>query len=171
MIKTVKPVVLAIIISMPIFFGSCINVDDVPERTTETEQKELNDAIAALEKAKYNVDTTRLGIYYIMNKPGTGAFPQKGDTCYLIYTGFFLNGIIFDASIDHYKDSIWQLLYKEVALIPGFDDGIALLNKGAEADIIVPSKLAYGSLGTSGIPPYTPILFSLKMKDLKPKAK
>ena len=169
MIKTVKPVVLAIIISMPIFFSSCINVDYVPDRTAETEQKELNDAIAALEKAKYNVDTTKLGIYYIMNKSGIGLFPQKSDTCHLIYTGFFLNGVIFDASIDNYKDSIWQLIYKEVSLIPGFDDGIALLNKGAEADIIVPSKLAYGSFGTSGIPPYTPILFSLKMKDLKPK--
>ena len=169
--NTFKKVALAIIISMPFFFNSCINVDDVPERTAETEQQELNEAIARLEKAKYDVDTTKLGIYYIMNKQGTGVFPQKGDTCNLIYTGFFLNGVIFDASIDHYKDSIWQLIYKEVSLIPGFDDGIALLNKGAEADIIIPSKLAYGSLGTPGIPPYTPILFSLKMKDVRPTVK
>jgi FKBP-type peptidyl-prolyl cis-trans isomerase len=168
---TLKAVALAIIILLPFFFSSCLNVEDVPERTAETEQQELNEAIASIEKAKYNVDTTKLGIYYITHKQGTGVFPQKGDTCKLIYTGFFLNRIIFDASIDHYKDSIWQLIYKEVSLIPGFDDGIALLNKGAEADIIIPSKLAYGSLGTPGIPPYTPILFSLKMKDVRPKVK
>jgi FKBP-type peptidyl-prolyl cis-trans isomerase len=168
---TLKTVAFAIIILLPFFFDSCLNVDDVPERTAETEQKELSDAIARLEKANYNVDTTKLGIYYIMNKKGTGVFPQKSDTCNLIYTGFFLDGVIFDASIDHYKDSIWQLIYKEVSLIPGFDDGIALLNKGAEADIIIPSKLAYGPLGTPGIPPYSPILFSLKMKDLRPNKK
>lgn len=169
--NTLKTIALAIIISLPIFFNSCVNVDDVPERTAETEQQELNDAIARLEKAKYDVDTTTLGIYYIMNKQGTGVFPQKSDTCNLIYTGFFLNEVIFDASIDHYKDSIWQLLYKEVSLIPCFDDGIALLNKGAEANIIIPSKLAYGPSGYQSIPPYTPILFSLKMKDLRPKKK
>jgi len=167
--NTFKTIALAIIISLPIIFNSCVNVDDVPERTEGTEQQELNEAIARLEKAKYDVDTTTLGIYYIMNKQGTGVFPQKGDTCYLIYTGFFLDGVIFDASIDHYKDSIWQFIYKEVNLIPGFDDGIALLNKGAEADIIIPSKLAYGPYGYQGIPPYSPILFSLKMKDLRPK--
>ena len=169
--NTLKTVALGIIFSLPIFFISCVNVDDVPERTAETEQQELNEAIARLEKAKYDVDTTALGIYYIMNKQGTGVYPQKSDTCNLIYTGFFLNGIIFDASIDHYKDSIWQLIYKEVSLIPGFDDGIALLNKGAEADIIIPSKLAYGSSGYQGIPPYSPILFSLKMKDVRPTVK
>jgi FKBP-type peptidyl-prolyl cis-trans isomerase len=57
----------------------------------------------------------------------------------------------------------------EESLIPGFYEGISILKKGAEADIIIPSGLAYGSYGNSGIPPYTPLLFTLKMKDLRPK--
>jgi FKBP-type peptidyl-prolyl cis-trans isomerase FkpA len=148
-------------------FTSCVNTDE-PERTAETEQQELNEAIAKLEKANYNVDTTDLGVFYIMNKMGTGAYPQKSDTCYLIYTGFFLNGVIFDASAYYFQDSIWKFNYLEVNLIPGFNDGIALLNKGAEADIIIPSNLAYGSSGYGEIPPYTPLVFSMKMRDLRP---
>ncbi len=103
-----------------------------------------------------------------MNKQGEGPLPQPGDTCFLIYTGFFLDGTIFDSSGDYYLDSIWQFKYLELSLIPGFNNGIGLLNKGAEADIIIPSSLAYGSTGFGTIQPYMPLAFSLKMKDLKP---
>jgi FKBP-type peptidyl-prolyl cis-trans isomerase FkpA len=42
------------------------------------------------------------------------------------------------------------------------------MNKGTNIDIIIPSSLAYGAAGTIDIPPYMPLLFSMKMKDLKP---
>ena len=166
--KTVKLIALAIAILVPFFMNSCVGTNDIPERTAQTEQQELNQAISNLESAGYDVDTTDLGVFYVRNKQGTGPLPQKGDTCYLIYTGFFLNGTIFDASSDYYPDSIWQFNYMEVNLIPGFNDGIALLNKDAEADIIVPSSLAYGATGYGAIPPYTPLAFSMKMRDLRP---
>jgi len=169
MIKTIKISVILISISILFFWTSCDLSNNVPDRTAATEQQELNEAIAKLEKANYNVDTTQLGVFYIMNKPGTGAYPQKSDTCYLIYTGFFLNGIIFDASANFAQDSIWKFYYQEISLIPGFNNGVALLNKGAEANIIIPSSLAYGASGYGDIPPYTPLVFSLKMKDLRPK--
>jgi FKBP-type peptidyl-prolyl cis-trans isomerase len=168
MIKTIKLIAFAITISIPFILGSCIGSDDLPDRTSEIEKQELNQALANLEKAGYDVDTTELGVLYVMNKTGQGAFPLAGDTCSLIYTGFFLNGTIFDSSGDYYQDSIWQFKFKEVTLIPGFNDGIALLNKGAEADVIIPSSLAYGANGYGAIPPYTTLVFSLKMRDLKP---
>jgi FKBP-type peptidyl-prolyl cis-trans isomerase FkpA len=166
--KTIRTVALLIAISLPFFISSCMETIDEPARTAETEQLELNQAIANLEKAGYNIDTTDLGVFYIMDKQGTGPLPQAGDTCFLIYTGFFLNGAIFDSSGDYYLDSIYQFNYLEVNFITGFNDGIALLNKGAEAEIIVPSNLAYGATGYGAIPPFTPLVFSMKMRDLKP---
>ncbi len=168
MIKTIKLIAFAIAISGLFILGSCIGTDVVPERTAQTEEQELSQSLANLEKAGYDVDTTELGVYYIMNKTGNGAFPMAGDTCSLIYTGFFLDGTIFDSSGDYYQDSIWQFNYKEVSVISGFNDGIALLNNGAEADIIIPSKLAYGATGYGAIPSYTPLVFSMKMRGLKP---
>jgi FKBP-type peptidyl-prolyl cis-trans isomerase len=168
MIKTIKLFAFAITISLPFILGSCIEGNDLPDRTSGIEQQELNQSLANLEKAGYDVDTTELGVFYVMNKTGEGAFPAAGDTCSLIYTGFFLDGSIFDTSGDYYQDSIWQFKFKEVSLIVGFNDGIALLNKGAEADVIIPSSLAYGANGYGAIPPYTPLVFSLKMRDLKP---
>lgn len=168
MIKTIKSIALVIIVSLPFITVSCVNGIDEPSRTAETEQQELNLSLTKLELAGYDIDTTELGVYYVMNKQGAGSFPQKSDTCSLIYTGFFLDGSIFDSSGDYYQDSIWQFKYLEVSVIPGFNNGISILNKGAEADVIIPSKLAYGVTGYGSIPPYTPLVFSMKMRDLKP---
>ena len=91
MFKTIKLFAFAII-GLVIFISvSCIKSDDLPERTLATEEQELFQSIANLEKAGYDIDTTALGVYYIMNKTGNGSFPVEGDTCLLIYTGFLLN--------------------------------------------------------------------------------
>ena len=65
-------------------------------------------------------------------------------------------------------EPIWEFIYKDIALIPGFEDGLAKSSKGAEIDFIVPSEHAYGELGNIGIPPYTTLMFSTIMEDLKP---
>lgn len=169
--KTIKSIALVIILSLPFIIGSCIDPANEPSRTAETEQLELSQSLTKLESAGYDIDTTELGVYYVMNKQGTGSFPQKNDTCLLIYTGFFLDGSIFDSSGDYYQDSIWQFKFLEVSVIPGFNNGISILNKGAEADIIIPSNLAYGAAGYGAIPPFTPLVFTMKMRDLKPIAK
>jgi FKBP-type peptidyl-prolyl cis-trans isomerase FkpA len=168
MLKTIKNPPYVILISIVILVSSCVNTD-LPERTAETEQQEIDEALANLRNAGYNIDTTKLGVYYVMNKFGTGPYPQSSDTCFMIYTGFFLNGVIFDSSGLYYTDSIWKFNFRQVSLIPGFNDAIELLNKGAEADVIIPSELAYGIYGYGDIPPYTPLVFSMKMKDIRPK--
>lgn len=168
MIKTIKLIAFATTLSVLFILSSCVGSNDLPDRTSQTEEQELFQALANLEKAGYDIDTTDLGVFYIMNKTGDGVFPAESDTCSLIYIGFFLSGTIFDSSGDYYQDSIWQFKYKKVSVIPGFNDGISLLNKGAEADVIIPSKLAYGANGYGAIPPYTPLVFRMKMVDLKP---
>ena len=52
--------------------------------------------------------------------------------------------------------------------IPGFEEGLMLLNKGAKATIILPSKLAYGEQGNQGIPPYSPLVFELDIVNIIP---
>lgn len=153
----------------PFFLYSCLTTDEGSNRTAADEQKELDTVVARLEKSGFDVDTTSLGSYYVVNKTGTGEFPKTGDTCYIIYTGFFLDGTIFDASYYHHTDSLFKVIFMKDAMITGFNEAISLLNKGAQADFIIPSKLAYGASGYSEIPPYTPLGFNMKMKDLKPK--
>lgn len=171
MFKTIKTVSFIIAISLAFTTISCLtNEEELQiQRTAEMEANELSEALNKLETGGYDIDTTELGIYYIVQAVGEGSLPQPGDTCYLEYSGYLMDGTIFDASQNYYADAIWDLIYKDMLLIPGFDDGIALMNKGSEIDMFIPSNLAYGEYGKGPIGPYTTLVFSAKMHNIKPK--
>ena len=99
-----------------------------------------------------------------------GPFPEQEDTISVEYTGYFTDGGIFDTSQDYYSDGIWifQYLNEEINLIPGMISGLSVMNKGAEHDMIITSDLAYGATGSQIIPPFTTLIFSVKVHDLKP---
>lgn len=172
MLKTVKSISFIIVISFAFSTSSCLTPEEEAQtqRTPEIEAAELAEALNNIVTKGYDIDTTDLGVYYVMYTVGADSLPlaQPGDTCYLEYAGYLLDGTLFDSSQDHYIAGIWELIYKDIDLIPGFDDGIALMNKGTEMDILIPSTLAYGAFGSGIIPPYSTILFSLKMHDLIP---
>ena len=167
MFKTIKTV--AILFAFIFIITSCLKDNEEPDpRTPEMEEAEINNFLKNAEEEGFDVDTTDLGVFYIIKEEGTGLFPVEGDTCFIEYVGYFLDGATFDSSHNYnYPNGVWKLIYKVDPLIQGFEEGVAILNKGAEANIIIPSKFAYGS-GTTGILPYTTLLFALKMHDIKP---
>ena len=87
----------------------------------------------------------------------------------MIYYGFLITGEVFDASVWHSQDSLYTFVYKGVDMIEGWDDMMVHMNKGRKVECIIPSDLAYGAEGVPGvIPPYSTIVFSMKMKNIKP---
>ncbi|MFO7670410.1 MAG: FKBP-type peptidyl-prolyl cis-trans isomerase [Bacteroidales bacterium] len=160
--------------SLPVFImlltNSCLDsVNDHPtSRTPELEMRELSEALLSLQAEGYDIDTTDLGIYYIIHEEGEGPLAQEGDTISLEYTGYLMGGYIFDASSFHYPDGIWEFVLDSSELIPGFVDGISVMNKGAAINMIIPSTYAYGATGSGPIEPYTTILFTARLHDLKP---
>ena len=169
MYKTIKNIAFLIAITLTISLTSCM--DDVEEptvRTPEMEEAELQLVFDQIAENELTLETTELGVYYLVDTMGTGPLVQPGDTCFIKYTGQFLDGTVFDDSRNHPEnpDGVWELIFKEVPLIPGFDDGIALMTKGTRLDLIIPSELAYGNSGA--MPAYTPLIFSVEMVDIKP---
>ena len=164
-----KTVAVLLSISIVFFTTSCLEVDDNPNaRSQEMEIREINEALLSLVEEGYDIDTTALGIYYIIHEQGEGQTAREGDTLSLEYSGYLLGGLIFDASGYHYQDGIWEFVFNPADLIPGFADGISVMNKGAALDMIIPSEYAYGAIGSGIIEPYTTILFTVLMHDLKP---
>ena len=126
---------------------------------------------------KLNVTQTPDSLYYQITQPGSGATPAAGDTVVINYVGRFLNNKVFDTSIKDSakKDGKYDAMrpYKPIHIvagahmvIPGWDEALLLLNKGAKATVVLPSKLAYGANGMQIIGPYTPIAFSLEVVDI-----
>ena len=48
-------------------------------------------------------------------------------------------------------------------VIPGWDEGLALLNKGSKAKFIIPSKIGYGENAAGPIPPFSTLIFEVEL--------
>lgn len=128
---------------------------------------------------KLNVTKTDSGLYYVITKTGTGPLPAAGDTVVVNYTGKFLNGKVFDTNVkaeaekDKKATAGMPRTYAPIRfpigvrrVIPGWDEGLALLNKGAKATFVVPSNLAYGDQGNGPIGPSTALVFDVELVDI-----
>jgi FKBP-type peptidyl-prolyl cis-trans isomerase len=123
-----------------------------------------------------NVQKTESGLRYIITKTGTGANAQAGQTIKMKYTGRLLDGTAFDSNVDPkfgHTDPFTFTLGRRM-VIPGWDEGIALLNKGAKATLIIPSTLAYGSQSMpgnanndKGIPANSSLTFDVEVLDVQ----
>ncbi len=112
------------------------------------------------------VVTTASGLKYVEITPGTGAAPKVGDMVSVHYKGTLENGTIFDSSYDRGQPIDFAL--GRGMVIPGWDEGIALMRKGGKAKLIIPPNLAYGAGGAGGvIPPNATLIFEVELVDIK----
>ncbi|MCY1722876.1 FKBP-type peptidyl-prolyl cis-trans isomerase [Prolixibacteraceae bacterium Z1-6] len=161
-----KSISYTAVLSM-LLITSCLT-DETDTRTYEQEMIELDVLIQSIIAEGTVVDTTDLGVYYIIEEEGEGDFAQVGDTISIEYAGYLTDGNIFDISSDYYEDGIWEFVYGEQSLITGFDDALSLMRVNREAEFIIPSTLAYGAYGYGSIGSYQTSIFVIKMHDLKP---
>lgn len=157
--------------SKMIFYVKIHNIQTLEELELEekalqvaAEQKEsqaIEDYLAANNLA---LEPTSTGMYFILNKKGNGRKAEAGKSVTVHFTGMYLDGTKFDSSYDRNKPVEFTLGYGQV--ITGWDEGIALMKVGDEATFIIPSYLGYRE-GRGQIPPYTPLLFDVKLIDVK----
>lgn len=123
--------------------------------------------LAYLKQNKLTSLKTANGLRYVITKVGTGPKPKAGQQVSVLYTGMLLNGTVFDASARNGNKPITFALGRG-QVIPGWDEGIALLPKGSKAVLLIPSALAYGSRGAGAdIPPNSILRFNVELVDVK----
>ena len=128
------------------------------------EQKKAQEAALASVTAGY--EKTASGLFYKIETPGTGANPAQGQNVSVHYKGSLLDGTVFDSSYKRNAPIDFPLGVGQV--IKGWDEGIALLSKGAKATFIIPADLGYGSAGAGGvIPPNTTLKFEVELVDFR----
>ncbi len=128
---------------------------------------------------KLIVKTTPTGLKYIVTRPSVKRKALKGDTVMVNYTGKLLDGTVFDSSVESVAKSAnifqdgrpYQPLEVVIGggnIIPGWDEGLLLLNDGSKATFIIPSHLAYGDRGQGPIKPYSTLVFDVEIVKIKP---
>lgn len=115
------------------------------------------------EKMYKDYSKTNSGLKYLITQKGAGENPVVGSKVKVHYTGKLEDGTQFDSSYDRGEPIEFELGTGRV--IKGWDEGIALLNKGAKATFVIPPELGYGSRATGPIPANSVLIFDVELVD------
>lgn len=119
-----------------------------------------------LDKHSAGFEKTASGLRYQIIQKGNGTKATKGKKVSVHYSGALTNGMVFDSSYKRKQPIDFVLGIGQV--IPGWDEGIQLLQVGDKARFVIPSDLAYGSRGAGGvIPPNATLVFDVELMDVK----
>ncbi len=114
---------------------------------------------------KITAKPTASGLIYQEKVKGTGAKAAAGKKVKVHYTGTLLNGTKFDSSRD--RNEPFEFTLGQGQVIKGWDEGIALMNVGGKATLIIPSAIGYGDRDMGTIPPYSTLVFDVELLDVK----
>ncbi len=137
------------------------------QQEAEMKAKEEEERIKEyLAQNNLNVQPTESGLYYIEVKKGKGKKAEPGKTVKVHYKGTLLDGTPFDSSYD--RGEPIEFVLGQGMVIPGWEEGIAMMNEGGKAKLIIPSKLAYGPNQRGNvIKPYSTLVFEVELIEVK----
>ena len=129
-----------------------------------TRNQEEGAAYLAENGAKDGVTTTESGLQYEVMREATGERPAAADQVRIHYTGTLIDGTEFDSS---YGGEPAQFAVGGV--IPGFAEGLQLMEVGSQYRFVIPGELGYGPMGSAGgIGPNATLIFEVEMLEVIP---
>lgn len=133
-----------------------------------SEKNQKNEAaFLSSNKGKSGIVTTDSGLQYKIIKEGSGATPTNDDMVTVDYEGKLLNGKVFDSSYQRGKPATFPV----GAVIAGWQEALKMMKPGAEWELYIPSKLAYGEQGAGGIiGPNELLIFKVHLISVSKKA-
>ena len=108
--------------------------------------------------------TLASGLRYKVITEGAGAKPSASDTVVTHYHGTFLDGSVFDSSVERGKPATFPVN----GVIRGWTEALQLMGVGSKWRLVIPSELAYGKRGAGGrIPPDATLIFEVELLDIR----
>ncbi|MDP1580257.1 MAG: FKBP-type peptidyl-prolyl cis-trans isomerase [Candidatus Didemnitutus sp.] len=135
---------------------------------TKIRYQNLADTANFFTKLKDNkaVKETGSGLRYEVLKDAKGAVAKAGQIATFHYTGSFINGQVFDSSLQAQEGQPVepvQALVEEGALIAGMTEALLKMPVGSKWKLYIPPHLAYGDEGAQSIPPGATIIFEVEL--------
>ncbi|NHE56955.1 FKBP-type peptidyl-prolyl cis-trans isomerase [Cyclobacterium plantarum] len=158
-------------------------VAEQQKKQSEQAGVQLDEDVQTIESyiQENNLDASKTasGLYYVIEEEGSGAQVEQGDKISVNYTGYVLDGTVFDTSIEskakeantYDENRPYEPFTFDVGqgmVIPGWDEGLQLLKEGAKAKFLIPSPLAYGpSQRGAVIVPNSILIFDVEVTDVE----
>ena len=114
--------------------------------------------------ARDEVNVTASGLQYEVLETGGGATPGPQSTVVTHYHGTFVDGAVFDSSVERGTPAEFGVHQ----VIPAWTEALQLMSVGDKWRIACPPQLAYGDRGAGdAIPPNTALVFEIQLIDIK----
>jgi FKBP-type peptidyl-prolyl cis-trans isomerase FklB len=113
------------------------------------------------------VKATASGLQYLALTEGKDAkapMPKATDTVKVHYHGTLLDGTVFDSSVERGEPIEFPLN----GVIPGWTEGLQLMNVGDKYRLFIPAELGYGAQGAGPIPPNSTLIFEVELLEILP---
>lgn len=101
------------------------------------------------------------GLYYVIQEQGEGSHPAGNSDVTVKYKGFYTNGNVFDESNEE------GITFNLQQVIAGWTEGITYFKEGGKGILLIPSRLAYGSVDTGRVPGGSVLIFEIELLEVK----
>jgi FKBP-type peptidyl-prolyl cis-trans isomerase FklB len=118
------------------------------------------EAFLAENATREGVTTLPSGLQYKVIEAGSGPSPKRTDQVTVHYRGTLIDGTEFDSSYSRNQPATFRL----DRVIPGWTEGLQLMQQGAKWQLYIPAGLAYGESGSGArIPPNSALVFDVEL--------
>ncbi len=127
------------------------------------EVKSKGEAFLASNAKLEGVTVTESGLQYSVITEADGTKPNATDTVTVHYRGTLLDGTEFDSSYSRGEPATFALNQ----VIPGWTEGVQLMNIGNKFKFVIPYQLAYGERGAgASIGPFETLIFEVELLNI-----
>jgi FKBP-type peptidyl-prolyl cis-trans isomerase len=125
--------------------------------------KEKGEAFLKANAALEGVTVTESGLQYSVITAGDGAKPAASDRVTVHYRGSLIDGTEFDSSYSRGEPATFGLNQ----VIPGWTEGVQLMNLGSKFKFVIPYQLGYGERGAgNSIGPFETLVFEVELIEI-----
>jgi FKBP-type peptidyl-prolyl cis-trans isomerase 2 len=124
---------------------------------------------ADVRKEYGDIVTTSTGLRYKILQTGEGKSPTDNDVVLVNYKGMLKNGKVFDQNP--------QAGFPVTGVVPGFSEGLKIMQRGGKYRLWIPSHLGYGpedqrnpQTGEVAIPGGSELIFDVELLEFKSRA-
>lgn len=133
------------------------------QQAMEAKAAKLKEEAAAFleeNKTKEGVIETESGLQYKVLAEGSGRSPMVNDEVTVHYVGKLADGTVFDSSVERGE----PVTFGVGQVIPGWTEGLQLMQEGDKYVFYIPYDLAYGERGAGAqIPPFSTLIFEVEL--------
>ena len=136
---------------------------DVYQKRIDEENSLINRFLINM---NYPLKKTDSGLHILTINKGSGKHPSVGNTVKIDYTAAFIDGSVFDSTLERSEPFSFVIGKKQVIL--GLEEAVMNMVVGDHCLVIIPFRLAYGDQKYGNvIPPFSTLVFEIELLDAK----